>query len=157
MRATFDWLGVRSVLDAVDIDVQTINPTPGREALEVLRRVNASGRGGKRFADLLLLDAHRKKMLGSKVALSPELAQRIHDEYSASNLQLITRYCRDVPPAELVLRVAPAEDVDVNLVARLEQLANEIAPAAAERKVEGRKRAGRRRRRLRGASAAQVA
>jgi hypothetical protein len=156
MQATFDWLGVRSLLDAAAMDVQTINPTPGREALQVLRQVNASGRGGKRFADLLLLEAHRKKMLGSKVALSPELAQRIHDEYSASNLQLITRYCRDVSPAELVLRVAPAEDVDENLVSRLEQMANEIAPAAAERKVEGRRRAGRRRR-SRNASAARVA
>src|SRR5690606_19003759 len=66
--AAFEWLGLEPPADQPP---RIVNPTPGREALHVLRKY---GNGRKYFADAFLAEAERLNLLGSPVRLSPETA-----------------------------------------------------------------------------------
>jgi hypothetical protein len=125
VQATFAWLGFESSVAPEDAPI--VNPTPGQEALAVLRRANAQGAGGKWFADALLLEAYRRNLLGQKVTLSPPVAEEIEAKTLESNTALLARYCPQVSPCEMVVRRPCANGAaDEEMISRLEEIAERI-------------------------------
>jgi hypothetical protein len=101
VRAAFDWLGAASLYELVKLSqAETIiNPTPGQEALEILRIVNARGLGGRKaFADEFLRIAQARGLLGAKVTLDYSELHRIHAATAKDNELLLRRYCPDLSP-----------------------------------------------------------
>jgi hypothetical protein len=127
-RAAFDWLGVRLPQDASYLYSAVINPTPSREALRILEAVNASGLGGKRFADRLLRVAAERGLAGSKVRLDAALAERVRLATHDSNLRLLQEYCPALSPtSELDAPAAQAQgELDARTLAGLAEVASAI-------------------------------
>jgi hypothetical protein len=127
-NAAFAWLGVeRGGAGSAPI----INPTPGREALVVLREANARGFGGKRFADALLTRAHRLGKLGSRVSLEPSLREEIEEATRESNAALLERYCPDLSVSDALNLRKPPQVSDLPLDNELVERLTEIAETAA--------------------------
>lgn len=132
VRATFDWLDAGSLYDWAKLSQAEaiINPTPGREALQILRVVNASGLGGRQaFADEFLSIAKDQDLLGSKVTLDPSDLNRIHAATFEDNQLLLRRYCPDLSPErEVALPVADASEqpLDLKILRKLKNIARDL-------------------------------
>jgi hypothetical protein len=86
--AAFDWLGLPTPV----LKAPVVNPTPGCEAMMILKRANSAGVGGRRFADPFLSQAEQQGLLGSKLALSAKSARAVYEATRSSNEQLFRRY-----------------------------------------------------------------
>jgi hypothetical protein len=139
VRAAFVWLDLLSVYDASDpaTDSTVVNPTPGREAFAVLRSVNASGEGGKNFADAFLAKAQQEGLLGSRIRLGRSAMEKIDRATRNDNTALLERYCPELSASmELQLPIVeePDSPVDENVVAELTKIASALQ---AERRIPG--------------------
>jgi hypothetical protein len=144
--AVFRWLGLPPPTAE---HAAIVNPTPGREALSVLRELNARGQGGKRIADELLARAYGAGLLGSKVVIDVDVAQAIHAAMYESNAELLRRYCPELDPAaELTLPFKDKSDnraLNEDVVAELRGMADEIVSrVGTEQPVPARRRHRRR-------------
>ncbi len=129
VKAIFDWIGAPLVNGQLAEYNVMVNPTPGREALVVLERVNCDGVGGKVFSDEFLLTAHNKGLLGSKVELEPAMVKKIELASHKSNTRLLKRYCPELSlEKELSLSrlYKNKETLDIAAIESLTQIASEI-------------------------------
>jgi hypothetical protein len=90
VAAIFSWLGLPDMASAVG-PMPVVNPSPGRDALEVLLTANRNGSGGKAFADEFLARAHAEGRLGPKVSLSPRMRRLIERQLRDPNDALARR------------------------------------------------------------------
>jgi hypothetical protein len=125
VNAAFEWLGISSPR----IQEPLINPSPGREAAKVLREANAAGSGGRRFADEFLKKAQDQGLLGSKVALAPDVHRLIEDETRKANTELLRRYCPDLSPEKELAGQPTSEPAPLSqkIITDLRRIAGEVA------------------------------
>jgi hypothetical protein len=133
--ATFAWLGLPPPRDGFASDGVIVNPTPGREALIVLRSINAEGRGSKRFADRFLAKAEEAGLLGGKVMLDRATMEAVHMATRESNAALIEQYCPELSvEEELTLPPLDADGpIDGGKLRELEKMAAAILSRTADR------------------------
>jgi hypothetical protein len=129
VNATLDWMGVALPNSFLVTHDKIINPTPGREALAVLERLNSRGFGSKDFSDTFLIEAHRQGMLGSKVMLSSSLFKRVESATCHSNVKLLEHYCPELS-VENELRSSVSRQkmdaIDKNKIEKLTKIASNI-------------------------------
>lgn len=127
IEAGFRWLGVEP---PASLPTPVVNPTPGREALHVLERIDIPGNRlrRRRFIETFLDAARREGLLGSRVTLPPDLAAEVHAATFDDCASLIRRYCPELsvdeelaPPAAM-----PAAPLDRAIVDRLTELARSL-------------------------------
>lgn len=122
IKEAFDWLGVR-----VPQIEQVVNPTPGREAVEILHLARDFERYHL-FRYRFLMELQRNGLLGTKVTLNEQVTRQIEAETRASNAELLRRYCpelspeRELAPATIVPKV-----IDPDLLQRLRGIATKTA------------------------------
>jgi hypothetical protein len=153
IEAAFHWLGVPLSREWLPPQYETINPSPGREALVVLQKANDEGRGGKRFADALLMKAQAAGLLGSRITLDRKSYETFRAATLETNRSLLTRFCPDLSVRAELEEAPPPDDtsavpIDEGVVRELEKIAASLGDLAGPRHVTP-DRARFRRRRLR--------
>jgi hypothetical protein len=126
VEAAFGWLGVpfkRAWLP----DGETINPSPGREALAVLQTLNAEGRGGKLVADAFLKKAQAIGLLGHPVTLDRDTAERIHKATLQSNRALLSKHCPELSADNELILPLCNDAFDIQILSELQKMAGTIA------------------------------
>ncbi|MFK5922828.1 MAG: hypothetical protein QM496_11670 [Verrucomicrobiota bacterium] len=129
VKTTMNWLGVSLPNDCLDEEDKIINPTPGREALVILERLNSLGWGNINFSGNFLSKAHRQGVLGSKVSLSPSLIEEIDTTTRDSNTKLLKRYCPELSvknELDSLKKNQQAVAIDTNKIDKLEKIALHI-------------------------------
>jgi GSCFA family len=128
--AAFSWLGlpVPDELDGNGGFAPVINPTPGQEALAVLRTNNASGNGGREFADQFLKRADEAGLLGSRIVLDRAQLEMVHAATFDDNRRLLKQHCPDLSPdAELALpAVEPSPRINNDILRKLDNIAADV-------------------------------
>ena len=145
VRVAFDWLGVGALYDLLRLSPGDIiiNPTPGREALEILRTANANGFGGRKtFADEFLRRAQAHGVLGTKVTLSSSELQRVHAATAADEESLLRHYCPDLAPEhELALPAVEKSPppLDTEVLRKARAIARDVLSGATSNPIRRRK------------------